>query len=204
MADEMSFPPPPAGYATWLDYAVETMDTRSPSLDGLLLSEPVEPRPSRAAMLEAARQELQALRRAAATATSADPIQSASATGLVAARERGDSARRAWTRDGTLLSAHEFARRRGLAQGELEQLKHRRQVFSVPVAGVSWYPAALLGLSPDDGAALCQALGDDDAARNLVFLMRRHGALAGRTVVEAIVGGARQEVLALAQAWRES
>lgn len=34
-ADEMDRPEPPDGYATWLDYAVETMDARSQEIEGL-------------------------------------------------------------------------------------------------------------------------------------------------------------------------
>lgn len=54
-------PAPPDGYASWLDYAIATMDTRSAEIESLLLDNPV----SRAAMREAVRAELVALRRKA-------------------------------------------------------------------------------------------------------------------------------------------
>ena len=53
-------PQPPAGYATWLDYAVETFDTREPALEAMFSME--DPKPDRDAMREAARQELRELR----------------------------------------------------------------------------------------------------------------------------------------------
>ncbi len=52
-------PPPPSGYATWLDFAVETFDTRGLWLDQLFQD---GPEADRDAMREAARQELRLLR----------------------------------------------------------------------------------------------------------------------------------------------
>jgi len=51
---------------------------------------------------------------------------------------------------------------------------------------------------------LCRALSGDDEASKLVFLMRTHGALAGRTPAAAIAQGQLALVLQLASAWRES
>jgi hypothetical protein len=53
--------PPPQGYASWLDFAVETFDTRGPWLDQMFSE---IGRPDRAAMREAAREELRRLRAA--------------------------------------------------------------------------------------------------------------------------------------------
>jgi hypothetical protein len=64
--------PPPAGYTSWLDYAVERFDTREPWLDShfdsLIDGTPVEL--DREEIRESARMELRALRKAAATAGS--------------------------------------------------------------------------------------------------------------------------------------
>jgi hypothetical protein len=62
-----SGPTPPQGYASWLDYAVQTMDTRSPCLDQLFVQE--GPEVSREAMLEAVAQELTVLRQLAGLGT---------------------------------------------------------------------------------------------------------------------------------------
>lgn len=53
-------PQPPTGYASWLDYAVETFDTRQPALEAMLANDEVQP--DRDAMRDAARQELRELR----------------------------------------------------------------------------------------------------------------------------------------------
>jgi len=54
--------PPPSGYANWLDFAVETFDTRGLWVEAMFgESEPLD----RDAMREAAREELVRLREAA-------------------------------------------------------------------------------------------------------------------------------------------
>ncbi|MFZ4534886.1 hypothetical protein [Propionivibrio sp.] len=62
--------PPPTGHASWLDYAVDTMDTRSIEIESLF--DDVENAPTREAMRHSARAELDALRQATATIRS-DP-----------------------------------------------------------------------------------------------------------------------------------
>lgn len=56
-------PEPPDGYASWLDFAVETFDTRSPYLDRLFVGIEAD----RDAMRDAARTELERLRSIAAS-----------------------------------------------------------------------------------------------------------------------------------------
>jgi len=60
---EPGTPLPPKGYATWLDYAVDTMDTRTPYLDQYGQDEPTDH--SREAMHKAVQAELKQLRRLA-------------------------------------------------------------------------------------------------------------------------------------------
>lgn len=57
--------PPPTGHASWLDYAVDTMDTGSIEIDYLFDDDSTAP--TREAMRDSARAELDALRRAATT-----------------------------------------------------------------------------------------------------------------------------------------
>jgi hypothetical protein len=56
-----NFLPPPKGYSSWLEYAVETFDTRGLWVEGLFVDQPP---PDRDAMREAARGELRQLRAA--------------------------------------------------------------------------------------------------------------------------------------------
>jgi hypothetical protein len=64
--------PPPAGYGSWLDYAVERFDTREPWLDSHFetLIDEAAVELDREAIRESARMELHALRNAAAAAGS--------------------------------------------------------------------------------------------------------------------------------------
>lgn len=59
--DAANLPTPPEGYATWLDFAVDTMDTRAEEQERIWAGTPV----SRQAMRDAVRAELVALRRKA-------------------------------------------------------------------------------------------------------------------------------------------
>jgi hypothetical protein len=122
--------------------------------------------------------------------------------GLAGALERGRIAREAWTQDGTLLSAPDYAGRRGASPKVLSELEAHGELFSLNVAGVRWYPAELLKLSADEAAVLCRELTGDPAERQLIFLMRAHGALDGQTATSAIAGGQLARVLQLAHAWQ--
>lgn len=122
--------------------------------------------------------------------------------GLAGAVERGELARHQWTLDGTLLSPEVFAARRGLTAMELSQLEADGELFSLEVGGARWYPAELLRIGSDDGAALCAALRELGPTEKLIFLMRGHGALGGMTVAHATVAGGINRVLDLAAEWR--
>lgn len=122
--------------------------------------------------------------------------------GLAAAIQRGALARDEWTRDGTLLSAADFAAKRLLPLSELAALEARGELFSVEVDDASWYPAELVGMGASDAAALSAVLAGLEPATKLVFLMRRHGTLGGTTVATAIANGGINRVLALAAGWR--
>lgn len=127
--------------------------------------------------------------------------QSTASAGFAAAVERGREARQAWVLDGVVLSTAEFARARGVGQHLLAELRVRGDLFAVVMDGETWWPAELLKLTTEDAAALCHALGNADDSRKLVFLMRRHGALGGRTVAKAIAMGRLADALRLAAAW---
>ena len=64
--DAPTAPPPPEGYATWLDYAVATMDTRMPQLEQIMQDGATEH--SREAMRQAVQAELACLRKLAGLA----------------------------------------------------------------------------------------------------------------------------------------
>lgn len=130
-----------------------------------------------------------------------EPLEHAAHGGLAAARERGQAQLRTWAKDGTLLSAEAFAAARGISTADLVRAEARHDVFSLFVEGQHCYPAEFLKLDSDDAAALCQALAEEDAASKLIFVLRKHGGLAGRTIAEAIGAGRLERVLDLARDW---
>ena len=123
--------------------------------------------------------------------------------GLKGAIERGRQARRAWISDRVVLSSAEFAAARGVASEALVALQAGDQLFSLTIEGEVWWPAELLKLSAADASALCSALDGADESSKLVFVMRTHGALGGRTVTEAVANGQLADVLRLARTWAE-
>lgn len=123
--------------------------------------------------------------------------------GLADAIERGKVHKRQWTQDGTLLSASDFAEKLGVSPADLPTLEAGDQLFALVVDNVPWYPSELLKLTRQQVADLCRALSDESASGRFIFLMRKHGALGGGTVVEAAVQGHFDRVLGLAAAWRE-
>ena len=68
--------PPPLGYTSWLDYAVERFDTREPWLDSHFetLVDTTAVELDRNDIRESARMELRALREAAADKSKTDPV----------------------------------------------------------------------------------------------------------------------------------
>lgn len=105
--------------------------------------------------------------------------------GLTGAIARGEQVKREWTKDGTLLTPRTFARRRQTTVDELLNAEARGELFSMRVEGRPYYVAELLKFAPAAAAALCVALGTEDPASKMIFLMRKHGMLDGKTVAEA-------------------
>lgn len=123
--------------------------------------------------------------------------------GLKGAIARGDELKRQWTQDGTLLTPKAFARRRQVSVGELRSAEARGELFSMLVDNKPYYLVELLKFAPADAAALCAALGPEDPSSKLIFFLRRHGMLDGKTVAQAVKCGDMDEALNAAAGWRE-
>lgn len=79
----------------------------------------------------------------------------------------------------------------------------RGEVSAVKVGNRLYYPQAFLGLDRDAVAIVCRALGGLGSSEKLMFWLRDHGALAGKSVavaLEARVVLAKVERLAVAWA----
>jgi hypothetical protein len=78
----------------------------------------------------------------------------------------------------------------------------RGEIFAVKVGNRLYYPQAFQGMDREAVAAICRALGDLDASEKLMFWLREHGALAGKSVAAALEAGtALAKVERLAEAW---
>lgn len=130
-------------------------------------------------------------------------LEAIAVCGLSDAIERGHVQLRRWTEDGTLLLAELFAERWGTTPGALAAAEENDEVFAVRVDGQRYYLAELLEIGRADGSAICRALAGLDAASKMIFLLRRHGGLGGKTVVEAVAAGALRRVLEHAEDWAE-
>ena len=120
---------------------------------------------------------------------------------LAAARLHGQEQLVAWTEDGSLLPSAELAVRWGMRRQALAKKADVGKLFGVKVGRRVYYPAALASLPQAFAESLCSALGPLNPSQKLIFLLRPHGALGGKTVVRAVEAGQGARALALAEGW---
>jgi hypothetical protein len=90
----------------------------------------------------------------------------------------------------------------GLTRQALAPAAKRGELFAVKVGNRLYYPQAFLGMDRETVAAICRALGELGASEKLMFWLRDHGALAGRSLGAALEAGvAVARVERLAEAW---
>jgi hypothetical protein len=122
--------------------------------------------------------------------------------GLAGATARGEAARVQWIKDGLVVPGERLAHAWGLTRQALAPAADRGEVFAVKVGNRLYYPQAFLGMDRETVAAICRALGGLGASEKLMFWLRDHGALAGKSVAAALEAGvAVAKVERLAAAW---
>ena len=122
--------------------------------------------------------------------------------GLAGATARGEAARVQWVKDGLVVSGEELAQAWGLTRQALAPAADRGEVFAVKIGNRLYYPQAFLGMDREAVASICRALGDLGASEKLMFCLREHGALAGKSVAAALEAGTGlAKVERLAAAW---
>ena len=118
-----------------------------------------------------------------AQSPAADYQHSQATGGLAGAAVRGEAARVQWVKDGLVVPGEQLAQ-------------------AWKVGNRLYYPQAFLGMDREAVAAICRALGDLGASEKLMFWLREHGALAGKSVAAALEAGtALAKVERLAAAW---
>jgi len=122
--------------------------------------------------------------------------------GLAGAIARGEAARVQWVRDGLVVPGEHLAQAWGLTRQALAPAADRGEIFAVKVGNRLYYPQAFLEMDRAAVAGVCRALGDIGANEKLMFWLREHGALAGKSVARAMAAGASlPKVERLAAAW---
>lgn len=122
--------------------------------------------------------------------------------GLAGATARGEAARVQWVKDGLVVPGEQLANAWGLTRQALAPAAERGDVFAVKVGNRLYYPQSFLVLDREAVAVVCRALGDLASSEKLMFWLRAHGALAGRSVAAALEAGvAVAKVERLAAAW---
>ena len=133
---------------------------------------------------------------------STDHEKSQAAGGLAGATARGEAARVRWFKDGLVVPGEQLAQAWGLTRQALAPAADRGEVFAVKVGNRLYYPQAFVGMDREAVAAICRALGNLGASEKLIFWLRDHGALAGKSVANALeAGAALAKVERLAAAW---
>jgi len=129
--------------------------------------------------------------------------QHARATGgLAGATARGEAARVQWVKLGLVVPGEQLAQAWGLTRQALAPAADRGEIFAVKVGNRLYYPQAFLGMDRETVATICRALGDLGASEKLMFWLRDHGTLAGKSVAVALESGIPVSKLQrLAAAW---
>ena len=100
------------------------------------------------------------------------------------------------------MPGEQLAQAWGLTRQALAPAADRGELFAVKVGNRLYYPHAFLAMDRQAIATICRALGDLDATEKLMFWLREHGALAGKSVAAALEAGtALAKVERLAAAW---
>ena len=134
--------------------------------------------------------------------SAATPSPALARGGLAGATARGEAARVQWVKDGLVVSGEQLAHSWGLTRQALAPAAERGEVFAVKIGNRLYYPQAFLDLDRETVATVCRALGDLGPSEKLMFWLREHGALAGKSVAAALEAGtALAKVERLAAAW---
>ncbi|MGV8824005.1 hypothetical protein [Methylibium petroleiphilum] len=122
--------------------------------------------------------------------------------GLVAAQARGASARARWIKEGLVVPGPQLAQAWGIRLETLAAATASGEVVSIAIDGSEYFPKALLSLDRLTAGVICRALRQLQDIEKLLFWLRDHGALGGRSVAAALEDGTpTAKVTALAKAW---
>ena len=141
-------------------------------------------------------------RRLEAAGPATEPPRAVAASGLAGATARGEAARVQWVKDGVVVPGEQLAKAWGLTRQALAPAAERGDVCSLKIGNRLYYPRSFLVLDREAVATVCRALGDIGSSEKLMFWLRDHGAMAGKSVAAALEAGVPvAKVERLAHAW---
>ena len=108
--------------------------------------------------------------------------------GLAGAIARGEAAREAWVADGSVVSDQALADAWQVQPASIGQAAQRCELCELYIGGQKYYPAVFMHLDPAVVAKVSLQLNALGASEQFIFWHRKHGALGGRTVLEALTG----------------
>lgn len=83
----------------------------------------------------------------------------------------------------------------------LQKAVVRGQLTAMKVSNRTYHPAVFCGLPRPFASRLRQALRSLSSVQQLIFLLRRHGALDGKSIGEFTSSAEQTRALELAQSW---
>jgi hypothetical protein len=127
-----------------------------------------------------------------------------SSSGVDGALVRGEAAKAGWVRDGVVIPAKELGLAWDMTPQGLGRAADRGELFALKVNNRLYYPACFVALDRETVAAVTSALGELSPAEKLVFWLRTHGSLGGKTVAAALEHSSNlTRVVQLASAWAQ-
>lgn len=122
--------------------------------------------------------------------------------GLAAAEVRGAAARARWIEEGLVVPGPQLAQAWGIPQETLATATAGGEVVSIDIDGSVYFPRALQNMNRLTAGTICRAMRHLQDTEKLMFWLRDHGSLGGRTVAEAMNAGTpAAKVIRLAEAW---
>ena len=104
-----------------------------------------------------------------------------------------------WIQDGLLVGSVAFGLSWSRTRRALEQACGRGELFSLKIGNKRWYPASPMDVSVEDVKVVCVLLRGVDPVSQFIFWERKHGALAGQTLPQALQAGNAAAVLRTAE-----
>lgn len=116
---------------------------------------------------------------------------------------RGEMLLESWIKDKTLINADSLAFAWKIKTQEVENMQENGSLFALHIEGQNYYPQLMTNLPIEDAIKINKAFDISvDPSTKVIFLMRKHGSLGGKTVVQA-ANEQMESIIDIARSWHE-